>query len=126
MPDLFNRTISELRQMIDKEGLNPADIIKELFDRITKIDGKLKAIVSADRSVALERLAKADKRGRLFGIPALIKDNICVEGENTTCASRILNGFKPPYDATVIRKLKASGAVLIGKANMDEFAFGSS
>ncbi|MBP7056123.1 MAG: Asp-tRNA(Asn)/Glu-tRNA(Gln) amidotransferase subunit GatA [Candidatus Omnitrophica bacterium] len=126
MPNLFSRTISELRQMIEKEGLNPADIIKELFDRIAKIDGKLKAFVSADKSVALERLAKADKGGTLFGIPVLIKDNICVEGENTTCASRILKGFKPPYDATVVKKLKASGAVLMGKANMDEFAFGSS
>jgi len=126
MADLFSRTANELMQMIAKDGLDPSRIIAELFERIARLDGKIKAFVLANKAGALERLDSANKKGKLFGVPILIKDNICVEGEETTCASKILKGFKPPYDATVAKRLKEAGAVLIGKANMDEFAFGSS
>jgi aspartyl-tRNA(Asn)/glutamyl-tRNA(Gln) amidotransferase subunit A len=95
--------------------------IKKYLDRIDKLNKKLNAIIYLDREKVLNDSQKNPK-----SIPVAIKDNICVKGEPTTCASKILAGFKPPYDATVIRKLKEAGYALMGKANMDEFAFGSS
>ena len=68
----------------------------------------------------------AAQRGPLWGVPVLVKDNICVRGVPTTCCSKILAGFKPPYSATVVERLQRAGAILLGMANMDEFAFGSS
>ena len=78
-----------------------------------------------DQAKALEKEGPSEARP-LWGVPVLIKDNICVSGTPTTCASKILAGFRPPYDATVVERLKAAGAILLGMANMDEFAFGSS
>lgn len=122
--NLYSLTAHELLDKISKAAVKPAEILKSIFDRIEKTDKKINAFVLRNKSAAMEKCAK--KNGRLSGIPVLVKDNICVSGEETTCASRILKGFKPPYDAAVIRRLKEEGAVLIGKANMDEFAFGSS
>lgn len=114
--------------MIEKENLEPSTLLDEIFSRIGRVEPKIKAFVLANRTKAKNSLAAGfgKRAGRLAGIPVLIKDNICVRGEETTCASKILAGFKPPYDATVVKRLEAEGAVLIGKANMDEFAFGSS
>jgi aspartyl-tRNA(Asn)/glutamyl-tRNA(Gln) amidotransferase subunit A len=96
-------------------------VLDAVFKRIDSVEKSVKAFVKVNRNAR----AVSDG-GALAGIPVAIKDNICVEGEETTCGSAILKGFRPPYDATVIKKLKKAGAVLIGKANMDEFAFGSS
>ena len=92
--------------------------VKECLDRLNAVNKKLNAIIYLDEKKVLSE--------NLNGIPVAIKDNICVKDELTTCASKILKGFKPPYDATVIKKLKKAGFNLFGKANMDEFAFGSS
>ena len=124
MENLYSLTAHELKEKIDKFSLDPSGILDSLFRRIGSIDEKIKAFVCLNKNGASG--LPENKTGKLYGIPVLVKDNICVKGEETTCASRILEGFKPPYDATVIKKLKSEGAVLIGKANMDEFAFGSS
>lgn len=124
MENLYSLTAHELKERIDKFSLAPSDILDSLFRRIESLDKKIRAFVSLNKRCAS---ALPEKRGgKLYGIPVLVKDNICVRGEETTCASKILEGFKPPYDATVIKRLKDEGALLIGKANMDEFAFGSS
>ena len=122
MEKLYSHTAHELKNLITGNNLKSADILSQLFKRIGQVEDKVKAFVLVNKAAS----AEPAKKGKLCGIPVLIKDNICVRNEDTTCASRILKGFKPPYDATVVRKLKDEGAVLIGKANMDEFAFGSS
>jgi len=93
------------------------------LSRIDEVNRKLNAIIYLDREKALKSAAESAEPG---GAPVSIKDNICVKGEPTTCASKILKGFRPPYDTTVIKKLKNANFVLMGKCNMDEFAFGSS
>ena len=102
--------------------------VKNFTEGIKKIDNKINALISFDEKDLTEELkSQKDKTsGRLCGIPIAIKDNICIEGRLTTCGSKILQGFKPPYSATVIEKLRQEGALLLGRANMDEFAFGSS
>ena len=124
---LYSLTAHELRKSMEKGGLRPSEILKSVLERIDNVDKKVKAFVTVNRGSLKEAAAAAEgSKGALAGIPVLIKDNISVKGEETTCSSKILEGYKPPYDATVVKKLKEAGAVLIGKANMDEFAFGSS
>jgi len=99
---------------------------KDYLRRVDDVNSKINAFVWMDK----ERIEKSARdlggKGPLAGVPVAIKDNICVKDEPTTCGSNVLKGFKPPYDATVIEKLRNAGAVIFGKANMDEFAFGSS
>lgn len=125
MANLHLLTAHELIGLMSKNLAGPSDILDDIFARADAVDGKVRALVRLSKDPARKAAANV-KGGSLAGIPVLLKDNICVRGEDTTCASRILKGFKPPYDATVARKLRDAGAVLIGKANMDEFAFGSS
>jgi len=115
MKDLYSLTAHKLIE----DKADPVEILASVSNRIKAVEPKVKAFVRVNASPAWNE-------GGISGIPVLIKDNLCVKGEETTCASRILAEFKPPYDATVVRKLKEAGASLIGKANMDEFAFGSS
>jgi len=105
---------------IIKEKVNPKEVRVSLEERIAKVDKKVKAILRLcpDKGEA--------GKGALAGVPIAIKDNICIKDHLTTCASHILDGFKPPYDATVISKLRNAGANLLASTNMDEFAFGSS
>ncbi len=107
----------------NKEKLPISEIASDCSKRIDSIDKNIRAFVYVNKDCQKDIHIKG---GKLFGIPVAIKDNICVKDELTTCSSKILEGFKSPYDATVIEKLKKEGAILLGKTNMDEFAFGSS
>jgi len=98
------------------------ELIKSLSKRVQEVDGKTNAYINFDPA----RVDRPKKHGLLRGVPISIKDNICTRGWETTCASKILKGYIPPYDATVIERLREAGATLFGKCNMDEFAFGSS
>ena len=123
--ELYQLTASKIKEGYAKGDIHPKDLLSSLFQRIDKTEDNIKAFAHLDKDEILDR-TNDNRLGALAGIPVAIKDNICVKGELTTCASKILRGFKPPYDATVIEKLKAAGAILFGKTNMDEFAFGSS
>ncbi len=123
-------------EMLDAQRagtLAAVDITRVCLDRIEKLDPKIRAFLSvrADDALAAaksvdDRRARGEPLGALAGLPVALKDNICTRGWETTCASKILKGFVPPYDATVVEKLRAADAILIGKTNLDEFAFGSS
>jgi len=123
--ELYQLTAHELLNLMKKKEVSPKEILDSLFKRIKKVEKKLKSFVFLNEE-KLKILKDFSLEQPLFGIPIAIKDNICVKDEPTTCASKILQGFRPPYDATVIQKLKDTGAILLGKTNMDEFAFGSS
>ena len=128
---VFERTSAELQAAIKNNELTIADLTNESFARIEKLDGDVAAFLALNKDEATARAAELDKvpfeeRGPLFGMPIGVKDNIVTEGLETTCASKILEGFMPIYDATVVKKLRDAGMVTIGKLNMDEFAMGSS
>ncbi len=130
---LIDLTATELLARLNKGVITSVEVTRAFLDRIRQCDGKVKAFLRVDPPAALERAEEIDRRrragkplGRLAGLPVAIKDLLCTKGETTTCVSRILENFRPPYDATVISKLKAADAVLIGKTNMDEFAMGGS
>ncbi|MDP3723614.1 MAG: Asp-tRNA(Asn)/Glu-tRNA(Gln) amidotransferase subunit GatA [Candidatus Omnitrophota bacterium] len=127
--ELASKTIHELRVLLDAGTISPQELLDDLLTRLAQLNPSLGAYIE----IAPERLRRqlgerlsADRRGLLWGIPITIKDNICIAGEETTCASRILRGFRSPYDATVIERLRRAGAFMIPRANLDEFAFGSS
>ncbi|MCX5715664.1 MAG: amidase, partial [Candidatus Omnitrophica bacterium] len=128
MNELYNLTCSEILKLYKENKTTPEEVVSSVLKRIKEADNKVSAIVHLNDGSVKKQLdgIKDKKAGKLYGIPILIKDNICVKDEETTCGSAILEKFKPPYDATVISRLKAEGAILLGKANMDEFAFGSS
>jgi aspartyl-tRNA(Asn)/glutamyl-tRNA(Gln) amidotransferase subunit A len=129
MMELNKLTAHELIKLLDKGEICLLDICNSIISFIERIDNSIKAIAHFDKKTAIERakaIKEKNKSNSLWGIPIFIKDNICVKDELTTCSSKILEGFKPPYNATVIDNLLSAGSVLMGKTNMDEFAFGSS
>jgi aspartyl-tRNA(Asn)/glutamyl-tRNA(Gln) amidotransferase subunit A len=118
--------IAELQTLLRRREVSPRNVIEALRDRIEEVDGKLDAYLSYDFEAAIEEAETSDVNLPLGGIPIAVKDIINVRGQPCTCASKILAAYRSTYDATVIRKLRAAGAVPFGKTNMDEFAMGSS
>ena len=119
-------SIAELQLLLRKKEISPREILESLRGQIEKHDDELGAYLSLDFDGAVKEAEKADVSLPLGGIPIAIKDLINVIGEPCTCGSKILGTYRSPYDATVIRKLRAAGAIPFGKTNMDEFAMGSS
>ena len=130
--DLNKAKISELRRALDSKEISAAELCGEYFKKIEAEDPKLLSYITVTKDEAIKNAENAQKiidggkSSALTGIPLAIKDNICVDGVKTTCASKMLENFIPPYNATVIEKLNAQGYVLLGKASMDEFAMGGS
>jgi aspartyl-tRNA(Asn)/glutamyl-tRNA(Gln) amidotransferase subunit A len=124
--ELTSLTIPELRRKLSTGSVRPRDVVDQLAGRIEAVDPKLKAYLHVDAEKARAAAEKADTSLPLGGVPIAIKDVINVKGDPCTCASKILQGYVAPYDATVITKLLEAGAVLFGRTNMDEFAMGSS
>jgi len=125
-------TIHQAHRLLKARELSSLELTKAILERIHQAEPKVHALVTITDELALKQAEKADKllaagdTNPLTGIPALIKDNMCTKGIRTTCSSKMLENFVPPYDATVVQKLNERGVVVIGKANMDEFAMGSS
>src|SRR5213595_3563645 len=124
--DLPALSIIELRDFLRRREISPGEALQALEDRINAVDGKIGAYLVHDLAAATAEAEKADVTLPLGGIPIAIKDLINVEGQQCTCASKILRGYRAPYSATVIEKLRAQGAIPFGRMNMDEFAMGSS
>ena len=130
--ELCERTIHELLDMLDAGETTSTEITQSVFRRIDAVEGRIHSYITVLRESALESAAERDREIRqgvrkpLGGIPIALKDILCTKGIRTTCGSRILENFIPPYDATVVTKLQDAGAVFVGKTNMDEFAMGSS
>jgi aspartyl-tRNA(Asn)/glutamyl-tRNA(Gln) amidotransferase subunit A len=130
--DISALTIKEARQKLTNKEFSSVELTKAYLERIEKYDSTINSFVTVTKEVALVNAKTADKRiaeGEdlpLLGIPIAIKDNFCTKGIRTTASSRVLDNYIPPYDATVITKLKNAGMVMMGKTNMDAWAHGSS
>ena len=133
MTQLYELTAHELHEKLKTREITSAELTQSVFNRIDAVEGQIEGYITLTRETALQQAEIADagfQRGDemppLAGIPIAVKDVICTKGVLTTCGSKILGNFVPPYDATVITKLHRQGSVVIGKTNMDEFAMGSS
>src|SRR3989442_14309932 len=124
--DLPALTIADLQSLLRRKEGSPREVIDSLRARIENVEPKIDAYLSIDFEAAAKEADKVDVDLPLGGVPIAIKDIINVKGQPCTCGSKILANYRSPYDATIILKLRASGAIPFGKTNMDEFAMGSS
>ena len=127
--EFFRMTGHALTQAIAKGETTATEVTKAYLDRIATVDGKVDAYVDVWNDAALAQAAEVDKGPKdlpMLGVPVALKDVLCTKIGTTTCGSQILKGYRSPFDATVVEKLRAAGAVFLGKVNMDEFAMGSS
>lgn len=130
---LHKKTAAQLKELLDKKEISSEELTKSCIERIRQVEDRVRAFVTIDEKGALEQARAVDiKRASqeelspLAGIPMALKDNMCTKGMKTTCSSKILENFIPPYNAAVREKLMEAGTILVGKCNMDEFAMGSS
>lgn len=122
---MLNGPISHWRHLLTTGAITPTELVEETARAIEERNPSINAYISWDKESALAAAAQADLSLPLGGIPIAVKDNICIKGAPTRCASRMLDTFSSPYDATAITRLRAAGAIPFGRANMDEFAMGS-
>ena len=130
--DIASKSVKDLREMLDKKEISSKELTKEYIDRIKKYDSEIESYITVTEEKAYadaekaQKLIDSGKASMLCGIPMAIKDNICTDGIRTTCSSKMLENFIPPYNATVIEKLESENIVMLGKVSMDEFAMGGS
>ena len=129
---MHNLSLGELADRLAGRQISSVELTRHFLARIERLNPSLNAVITVTAAQAVDSAAAADRRlaagerGRLLGIPLIHKDIFCTDGVRTSCGSRMLDNFTAPYDATIVARLKAAGAVMLGKANMDEFAMGSS
>jgi aspartyl-tRNA(Asn)/glutamyl-tRNA(Gln) amidotransferase subunit A len=130
---LFEQTAAEHLRNLESGAVSSVELVRAYLDRIQSVDDRVGAFLRVDADRALRHAAEVDAKrakrqavGRLAGLPIAVKDILCERGQTTTCASRMLENFRPPYDATVIARLRAADAVILGRTNLDEFAMGGS
>ncbi|UCG77277.1 MAG: Asp-tRNA(Asn)/Glu-tRNA(Gln) amidotransferase subunit GatA [Nitrospirota bacterium] len=127
--DVFRQNIDGLKALLEKKEITPEDAVKAFLNRIDSVDKDVKAFVTVNVEAAIEiagELTHADRTGDLWGIPIAVKDNIVTRNIRTTCSSRVLENFIPPYESTATERLIGQNYIMIGKTNLDEFAMGSS
>lgn len=131
--ELYQKTAHELNEMLNKKEIKATEIVESVFTRINKLEPSVRSYVTLAEEQAItsaktvdEKRARGEHLDPLAGIPIAVKDNMSTEGIRTTCSSKMLENYIPPYDATVVELLRNEGLVVVGKTNMDEFAMGSS
>jgi aspartyl-tRNA(Asn)/glutamyl-tRNA(Gln) amidotransferase subunit A len=132
LANLHEMTATELGRVLAEKKASSVEITEAFLKRIEAVEEKVHSYVTVTPELALDMAREADSRlargegGQLTGIPIAVKDNMCIKGQRTTCGSKVLHNFVPPYDAEVVSRIREEGMVILGSANMDEFAMGSS